>query len=213
MRTGNEGLAVFGNYAYVPDGDSLKIYNISNLSTPALVSKIKTGGYGYICSIAGDYCYVASEGTGVRAINIKNALSPVEDGYYDGVPQSRGISADGKYAYVAEKGDGLAIYSNDLLTSVKTEEGIIPQSLTLHQNYPNPFNPTTSIKVELNEKAFVTLEVFNMLGQRVAVLLNSQLSAGITTVTFDASSLSSGIYMYRMQTKGSTIAKKMMLIK
>lgn len=213
LKNGNEGFAISGNYAYIPDGDSLKIFNISNIMAPAFVSKIKTGGYGYTSVIAGNYCYVASEGTGFRAINITNPASPVEAGYYDGVPQSRGIAAEGKYVYVAEKGDGLAIYSNDLVTAVAEENYPKPESITLYQNYPNPFNPATNIKIELKESGLVKLEVFNSLGQRVAVLLNSQLPAGITNLSFDGSSLSTGVYMYRMQSKGVTVAKKMMLIK
>lgn len=56
-----------------------------------------------MAAVDGDYCYVASEGTGVRAINISNPSSPVEAGFYDDVPQSRGLAVNGKYIYVAEK--------------------------------------------------------------------------------------------------------------
>lgn len=78
-----------GNYSFIPDGDSLKIYNISDLMSPTYISKVRTGGYGYLSAVDGDYCYVASEGTGIRAINISNLFAPVEAGFYDGVPQSR----------------------------------------------------------------------------------------------------------------------------
>ncbi|MBW7888071.1 MAG: T9SS type A sorting domain-containing protein [Bacteroidetes bacterium] len=213
FKTGNEGFAISGNYAYVPDGDSLKVYNISNLDMPVLLSKIKTGGYGYVTSVVGNYCYVASEGTGVRAINISNPASPVEDGYYDGVPQSRGLMADGKYIYVAEKTDGLTVYSNDLVTSVSNNNLLIPESITLHQNFPNPFNPTTSITFELNKSANTTLEVYNVLGQRIEVLLNKQMPAGLISVPFNGASLTSGIYIYRLKADGVTLSKKMMLIK
>ncbi len=213
LRTGNEGFSIVGNYAYVPDGDSLKIFNISNLNTPILVSKIKTGGYGYNAAVVGKYCYVASEGTGVRAINISNPAVPIEEGYYDDVPQSRGVTANGKYVYVTEKTDGLTIYSNDLITSVTNGNTMIPSTIKLHQNFPNPFNPTTNITIELKERAFVTLEVFNVLGQRVAILLNNKLLSGSFKVPFDGSSLSTGIYLYRLQANGVTISKKMMLIK
>ncbi|MDP2365145.1 MAG: T9SS type A sorting domain-containing protein, partial [Ignavibacteria bacterium] len=120
---------------------------------------------------------------------------------------------NGKYVYAAEKGDGLTVYSNDLITSVDDDNLYIPESITLHQNYPNPFNPTTNILIELKEKTFVSLEVFNSIGQRVAVLLNNQLSAGSTNVSFDASSLSTGVYLYRLNANGITSGKKMMLIK
>ena len=213
FKTGNEGFVIVGNYAYVPDGDSMKVFDISNLNAPTIASKIKTGGYGYVAAAVGNYCYVASEGTGVRAINISNPSSPVEDGYYDGVPQSRGLVVNGKYIYVAEKTDGLTIYSNDLITSGVNENAKIPEAITLRQNFPNPFNPTTNIAIELKEKAFVSLEVFNSLGQRIAVLLNNQMTAGSFNIPFDGSSFSTGVYLYRLQANGVTIAKKMMLIK
>ncbi len=213
LKVGNEGFAISGNVAYVPDGDSMRIYNISNLNSPSLIAKIKTGGYGYVAAVAGDYCYVASEATGVRAINISTPASPVEDGYYDDVPQSRGVVADGKYIYVTEKTDGLSVYSNDLVTTVRRSEGVFPDEITLHQNYPNPFNPTTKIVVDLHERSFVSLEIFNAIGQRVAHLLNAQLVPGSYTVPFDGTTLSTGIYLYRLQTNGVTMTKKMMLIK
>ena len=85
--------------------------------------------------------------------------------------------------------------------------------LELDQNYPNPFNPTTQIRYSLPEQSIVRLDVFNMLGQRVAVLVNEGRSAGRHTVRFDASGLSSGVYFYRLQTDSQTLARQMMLIK
>jgi hypothetical protein len=219
LRIGNEGLAVVGNYAYVPDGDSLKIFNITNLLTPTLISKIKTNGYGYAAAVAGNYCYVAAEGAGVRAINISNPALPVEDGYYDGVPQARGVAANGGTMYAAERLDGLSVYKNDLVTSVAGNENT-PTKFDLLQNYPNPFNPTTNIAIELSERAFVTLEVFDLLGQRVAVLVNEQMPAGSFNVPFNASALPSGTYFYRMsvvtpsgQTNGFSSVRKMLLLR
>jgi hypothetical protein len=213
FSTGDEGFAIAGNYAYVPDGDTLKIFNLIDMMNPNMVSKFFTGGYGYICSVAGNYCYVASEATGVRAIDITNPAVPVEAGYYDGVPQSRGLVANGKYIYVAEKTDGVSIYSNDLISGISNGSGLLPQSISLQQNYPNPFNPSTIIALQLKEKAFVTLEVFNSIGERVAVLLNKQMPAGLSNISFDGSKLSTGVYLYRLQADNVTIAKKMLLLK
>lgn len=212
FRVGNEGFAIAGNYAYVPDGDSLKIFNITNLLTPTLISKVRTGGYGYMAAVAGNYCYVAVEAAGVRAINISNPALPVEDGYYDGVPQSRGITANGGSIYATEKIDGLSVYRNDLVTSVGGKE-IVPTRFDLLQNYPNPFNPVTNIAIELSERAFVTLEIYNLLGERVAILLKKQMPAGSFNVTFNASALPSGMYLYRMQANGFSSVRKMLLLK
>jgi hypothetical protein len=148
----------------------------------------------------------------VRAVNITNPAAPVEDGYFDGVPQSRGIAADGAFVYAAEKGDGLSVYKNDLVTAID-EQATAPVAFALLQNYPNPFNPTTTIGIQLPERSFVTLEVINLLGQRVAVLVNQQLPAGAYTVPFNSAALPSGLYFYRLQANDFSAVRKMMLLK
>lgn len=88
-----------------------------------------------------------------------------------------------------------------------------PVSVSLHQNYPNPFNPSTVISYQLPVSSEVELRVFDMLGREVATLVNSQQTAGEHSVTFDASNLSSGIYLYQLQTGETSITKKLTLIK
>jgi hypothetical protein len=86
-------------------------------------------------------------------------------------------------------------------------------SFQLDQNYPNPFNPTTSITFSLPERSPVTLTVYNAVGQRVAVLIDSDISAGRHSVTFDASDLASGLYLYRIQAGDFREARRMVLVK
>ncbi len=97
-------------------------------------------------------------------------------------------------------------------------EGINPAQFTLFQNYPNPFNPSTSIKFSIPVDSNVKLKLFNMLGQEVAELLNSEISAGIHHIDFNASDLSSGTYFYVLEANGNngsnfTSTKKMILMK
>ena len=95
-------------------------------------------------------------------------------------------------------------------------ESQTPLVYKLEQNYPNPFNPTTTIQFNLPQDAFVTLKVFNILGQEVATLVNhEQMTEGLNEVDFDGSRLASGVYFYRLTVNDGVFqqVKKMMLIK
>ena len=79
----------------------------------------------------------------------------------------------------------------------------IPGEFALHQNYPNPFNPTTLVSFELPVASGVRLEVFNVLGERVATLVDGELPPGSHALTFDAARLSSGVYFTVMRARGT----------
>ncbi len=100
--------------------------------------------------------------------------------------------------------------------SDETEEEILedlPESFELQQNFPNPFNPSTSIQYAIPEQMHVRLDIYNILGQRVATLLNEEKPAGRHEVFFDASGMASGIYIYRLQGATFTVVRQMLLVK
>jgi hypothetical protein len=99
------------------------------------------------------------------------------------------------------------------ITDVETEEGYVPESFSLEQNYPNPFNPSTKIKFSLSEAGLTNIAIYNLLGQKVATVLNEELVAGRHTVDFNASNLSSGVYFYKIESGKNIATKKMMLLK
>ncbi len=107
---------------------------------------------------------------------------------------------------------GSILYASQDLTNSELELDQ-PFSTTLHQNYPNPFNPTTNIRFELRSAQHVSLTVYSMLGQQVMTLVNDRLESGVHQITFDASKLASGVYLYRLNTSTQSLTKKMTLIK
>ncbi|MBK7381392.1 MAG: T9SS type A sorting domain-containing protein [Ignavibacteriales bacterium] len=88
-----------------------------------------------------------------------------------------------------------------------------PVEYSLLQNYPNPFNPNTSINYSIPEKAFVTLKIYDVLGNEVVELINEQKEPGNYQIDFNASGLSSGIYYYTLTAGNFTSTKKMILMK
>ncbi|MCH8557691.1 MAG: endonuclease [Balneolia bacterium] len=109
--------------------------------------------------------------------------------------------------------DDITLYGNELTGTSTEPVAELPESITLEQNYPNPFNPTTAIRFALAESGHVRLSVYDMLGRRVAVLVDEARSSGSHTVRWDAAAHSSGIYLYRIDTPAGSLTRSMTLLK
>ncbi|MBK7632303.1 MAG: T9SS type A sorting domain-containing protein [Ignavibacteriales bacterium] len=93
------------------------------------------------------------------------------------------------------------------------ESPAVVNEFALEQNYPNPFNPSTTISFTLTANQFVTLKVFNALGEEVSTVVNENLNQGVHSVSFNANGLSSGFYIYRLESNNQVQVRKMMLLK
>jgi hypothetical protein len=99
------------------------------------------------------------------------------------------------------------------IVSINEKDNSVPKEIVLYQNYPNPFNAITSIKYFIPNTSFVVINVFDVLGNRIANLVNEEKKPGIYTVKFNAERLSSGVYFYKIQTVDYNAAKKLILLK
>ncbi|HMQ69639.1 MAG TPA: T9SS type A sorting domain-containing protein, partial [Ignavibacteria bacterium] len=121
----------------------------------------------------------------------------------------------GKYKYRLKQSD----YNGNFKYYELSNEVVIgvPDKFYLSQNYPNPFNPVTNLGFGISSAAgglgFVSLKVYDVLGNEVAVLVNETKEPGYYNVQFDGSSLSSGIYFYRLESNGQVQTKRMMMVK
>lgn len=111
---------------------------------------------------------------------------------------------------IAKNNQAKIKYGTVGVNSISTE---VPRVFSLSQNFPNPFNPTTNIQFGVPKNSLVTIKVYDLLGREVATLLNEQKQAGMYQVDFNAASLSSGVYFYRMQAGTFADIKRMVVIK
>jgi hypothetical protein len=109
-------------------------------------------------------------------------------------------------------GNEATAYVPDVLTSVKTEREL-PSEFSLEQNYPNPYNPVTKIKYSLPNESFVTLKIYNLIGEELFTLVNEDKAIGNYEIEFNAKALPSGIYFYQLQGGNFVKTKKMVLMK
>ncbi len=139
--------------------------------------------------------------------------SSVQINYHVNFDWSLVIDQEGVVRYSDENADVNAINStiDQLLISDIDDLIEVPQNFALFQNYPNPFNPSTVISYQLPAPGFIILTIYNVLGQNVRTLVNRRQQAGSYTVNFDAKSLASGIYYYKLSSGSAIRSRKMIL--
>lgn len=128
------------------------------------------------------------------------------------VPVAADVDNDGDLDIIHTGYPTTVTYNENLITSVK-EQNALPTSFSLSQNYPNPFNSITKISYNLPSSGVVKLTVYNVLGEKIKLLVNNYQSSGNHTVSFDASIFPSGLYLYIIKFNGKQIVKKMIHLK
>ena len=119
----------------------------------------------------------------------------------------------GKYVKLMIVRPEVIFDSKDGFMAEETKISALPNEFALESNYPNPFNPTTTINYQLPEDSHVHISVYNMLGQRVATLIDQPMTAGYHSTVWNAMEQPSGIYLYRIQAGTFTQTKRMVLLK
>lgn len=142
--------------------------------------------------------------------NFTTSLASLKDTLFNGNSYIYTVQAKDSSGNTSEKSEPVEVVG-ELVSAQDNSE--LPTSYSLKQNYPNPFNPVTHIQFEVPSASHVSVEVYSMIGQKLATLTDQYYSAGTHTIRFDASGLPSGMYIYRFSSGRFTQIRKMSLIK
>lgn len=187
----------------------IKVVDFSDPAQPAEVGEIQE--YAQHISSHGATLAIATE-QGLKMLDVSNYQNPVVTGYYTNDDWINCILMDDQYVLTAS-GAQFTVYRYGTLGVHPVSQSEIPNAYKLYAAYPNPFNPTTQIEFDMRQAGHVSVNVYNLLGQRVTTLINGNVTQGQHSVVFDAQNLPSGMYIYRMETNGFNEQKKMMLVK
>ena len=207
-------VTVSGDYAYLAAGSGgLHVINISDPENLEGTGYYDTPGNAYGVTVSGDYAYVADLNHGLRVVNISDPENPVEVGYYDTPGMASGVAlSDYGLIYVADR-TNMGIYRFTDPADVDDPTISTPKEFRLFTAYPNPFNSTTTIRYGLPSPDIVSLQLYNLSGQRITTLYEGHQQAGFHSETMSASDLSSGLYIVKLEASENIFAKKVMLIK
>ena len=197
------------------------------VGSSGIIRTTTDGGTNWLCPSSGTIkdlrsVYFVDATTG-WAVGSSGTILMTTDGGASWLSQSSGTSETMRSAFFTDAatgwaaGEGGAILKTTTggITSVEQSHQLtnsIPNQIVLMQNYPNPFNPSTSIRFNLAESSFVTLKVFNLLGESVETLINGKRSAGKYEVKWSMEDLPSGVYFYQLRAGAFSQVKKMTLL-
>lgn len=164
--------------------------------------------------IVGSTIFVGSFGDGVwRSTNNGTTWGQINDGFAGAAYYVLSLAANGQFIFAGTNNANVWRRPLSQVTGAKSETYVRPEEFSLNQNYPNPFNPSTTIRYSLPQATFVTLTVYNTLGQQVARIVNEQQQAGYHDVVFRGDALAGGVYFYRLDAGEYASVKKLLLLK
>jgi len=211
-----------GDLAYIATtsgGNNVHIFDVSDPAAPDSLSSVYVSGNAGDIKVVGDFAFIATE-TWMNVIDVADPYNPNVVGWYRLRGIGKELAVDDHFIAVADESGVLFLQGSTEPVAVDDDapSDMIPATFDISQNYPNPFNPVTSIEYSIPSKSHVTIEVLNILGRRVAILVDEEKAAGNYRIVWDGVDangvrVSSGIYLYHFRAGDYVESKKMMMVK
>jgi len=200
-------------------GNNVHIFDISDPAAPDSINSVYVSGNAGDLKVVGDFAFIATE-TWMNVIDVADPYNLDVVGWFRLYGLGMGLAVDDHIIAVADESGALFLLGSTEPVAVddETPSGVLPVRFEISQNYPNPFNPVTNIEYSILSKSHVSIEVFNILGQRVATLVDEEKAAGDYRVNWDGfdsdgKKVSSGIYLYHFRAGDYAESKKMVMVK
>ncbi len=210
-------ILISGNYAYIATHNGLEVVDITDRTNPVL-----TGSFGANLNVRDvffrdDTVLLAADYDGLYVVNATDKTNPVQIVSYNTEDRAQGVKMQGENIFVASGVSGM--YTLELISETNgggddnNDSSLIPIEFTVLQNFPNPFNSGTKIQYYMPVNGAVQIDLFDIMGNKVAVLVNSNKSEGWHTLSYNPKGLSSGVYLLRVESTHHTVVKKMLYLK
>lgn len=217
-------ITVSNNFAYLSTKNGLKILDISNITDPLLIGSFGTNLNVRDVFFKDDTLFLAADYDGLYVVDATNKTNPVQVLSYDTEDRAQGVNMQNDNIFVVSGVSGMyALKLNSVNNGQNGDDGgdddgnndslLTPTEFTVLQNFPNPFNRGTKIRYYLPEDGTVKIDLFDILGNKVAVLVNSVKPEGWNTLYYDPKGLSSGVFLLRAESTNRVEVKKLLYLK
>jgi hypothetical protein len=189
----------------------VQILDITNPSSPAFVGNYDSESNCSNVFVAGDTAYLSDWSNGFKMVDITDKANPQLIAGYNTPGITQEVCAFGDYMLVADYYSGMLFHF--LQPSSVDENGNDRRPFALDQNYPNPFNSTTKISYSLSRSSDVTIDIYDIMGRRIAGMLDTHQQPGNYSVNWSPQNLPSGVYFYSLRAGDNQQIQKMMYLK
>lgn len=208
----SNGITISGNYAYLATDKGLQIIDITDRINPVLA-----GSFGSNLNVKGvffkaDTVLLAADYAGLYVVDVTDKTNPVQVANYN-TSRTFGVNINGQNVFAASGYSGMYTLKLISRNNGNNDSSLIPIEFTVLQNFPNPFNNGTKIRYYMPKSGPIQIDLFDILGNKVAVLVNSIKPEGWHTLSFHPKELSSGVYLLRTESTYPTIVKKILYLK